>query len=112
MIYYLFTMLLNVVASFFGNKRVADLFRCSSVLIETSGHLKGVKKSWAVYFSKMCVMSGCLLRDIKLAGLHCWLWKQERLCEPCVLIGYRAGKMSQSCLCEITCRFLKEKILF
>ena len=88
MIYYLFTMLLNVVASFFGNKRVADLFRCSSVLIETSGHLKGVKKSWAVYFSKMCVMSGCLLRDIKLAGLHCWLWKQERWCEPCVLIGY------------------------
>ena len=64
MIYYLFTMLLNVVASFLGNKRVADLFRCSSVLIETSGHLKGVKKSWAVYFSKMCVMSGCLLRDI------------------------------------------------
>ena len=64
MIYYLFTVLLNVVASFFGNKRVADVFRCASVLIETSGHLKGVKKSWAVYFSKMCIMSGCLLRDI------------------------------------------------
>ena len=57
-------MLLNVVASFLGNKTLADVFRRSSVLIETPGHLKGVKKSWAIYFSKMCVMSRCLLRDI------------------------------------------------
>ena len=64
MIYYLFTMLLNVVPSFFGNERVADVFWRSSVFIKTPGHLEGVKKSWAVDFSKMCIMSRCLLRDI------------------------------------------------